>query len=136
MHDLLRNLLLRNLAALSLFSCLATFAVAQDAEWKIGVSRVNITPPEPIFMAGYASRNKPYESVHDELFAIGDTCTHEEFSLSDGEMVDEFTIECPLHGARYDVRSGRALCLPAVLATPSYPVWVEDGVIKLDFEEP
>jgi 3-phenylpropionate/trans-cinnamate dioxygenase ferredoxin component len=74
--------------------------------------------------------------VHDELFAIGDTCTHEEFSLSDGEMVDEFTIECPLHGARYDVRSGRALCLPAVLATPSYPVWVEDGVIKLDFEEP
>ena len=73
--------------------------------------------------------------VHDELFAIGDTCTHEEFSLTDGEMVDEFTVECALHGARFDVRSGRALCLPAVLPTPSYPVWVEDGVIKLDYEE-
>jgi 3-phenylpropionate/trans-cinnamate dioxygenase ferredoxin component len=73
--------------------------------------------------------------VHDELFAIGDTCTHEEFSLTDGEMVDEFTVECALHGARFDLRSGRALCLPAVLPTPSYPVWVEDGVIKLDYEE-
>lgn len=73
--------------------------------------------------------------VKDELYAIGDTCTHEEFSLSDGEMVGEYTVECALHGARFDVRTGQALCLPAVLPTPSYPVWVEDGVLKLDFEE-
>lgn len=73
--------------------------------------------------------------ANDELFAIGDTCTHEEFSLADGEMVDEYTVECALHGARFDVRTGRALCLPAVLPEQSYPVWVEDGVIKLDYEE-
>lgn len=70
--------------------------------------------------------------VHDELYAIGDTCTHEEFSLSDGEMVDDYVVECPLHGAQFDVRSGAALCLPATEATPSYPVWVEDGVLKVD----
>jgi hypothetical protein len=42
---------------------------AQDAEWKAGVSRIKITPPEPVFMAGYAARNKPYERIHDDLFA-------------------------------------------------------------------
>jgi len=41
----------------------------QDAEWKVGLARVKITPEQPVWMAGYASRNKPFESVHDELFA-------------------------------------------------------------------
>lgn len=71
-------------------------------------------------------------SVHGELYAIGDTCTHEEFSLSDGELVDEYTVECALHGAQFDIRSGKALCLPATIPTGSYPVWVEDGVIKVE----
>lgn len=71
-------------------------------------------------------------SVHGELYAIGDTCTHEEFSLSDGELVDEYTVECPLHGAQFDVRTGNALCLPATGSSGSYPVWVEDGVIKVE----
>jgi hypothetical protein len=44
-------------------------ASAQDADWKVGLARVKITPQQPVFMAGYASRNKPYESVHDDLFA-------------------------------------------------------------------
>jgi neutral ceramidase len=44
-------------------------ADAQEADWKIGLARVKITPPQPVFMAGYAARNKPYERIHDELFA-------------------------------------------------------------------
>jgi 3-phenylpropionate/trans-cinnamate dioxygenase ferredoxin component len=71
-------------------------------------------------------------SVHGELYAIGDTCTHEEFSLADGEMVDEYTVECALHGAHFDIRSGDAISLPATGNAGSYPVWVEDGVLKLD----
>lgn len=70
-----------------------------------------------------------------ELYAIGDTCTHEEFSLADGEMVDNYTVECALHGARFDIRTGRALSLPATGTAGSYPVWVEDGVIKVEVEE-
>jgi 3-phenylpropionate/trans-cinnamate dioxygenase ferredoxin subunit len=73
--------------------------------------------------------------VHGELYAIDDTCTHEEFSLSDGEMVDDYTVECALHGAQFDIRSGKALCLPATLPVETYPVWVEDGEIKLDFHD-
>ena len=52
-----------------LAACVDSPALAQDAEWKIGVARVKITPPQPVFMAGYAGRNKPYERVHDDLFA-------------------------------------------------------------------
>jgi 3-phenylpropionate/trans-cinnamate dioxygenase ferredoxin component len=71
-------------------------------------------------------------SVNDEYFAIGDTCTHEEYSLADGELVDAYTIECPLHGAQYDIRTGEVLCLPATAPTPSYTVWAEDGMLKVE----
>jgi neutral ceramidase len=58
------------LVLLSPVFCLAVPAAhAQDADWKIGLARVKITPPQPVFMAGYASRNKPYDGIHDDLFA-------------------------------------------------------------------
>jgi hypothetical protein len=50
-------------------SLASSFGWAQEADWKVGVARVKITPPQPVFMAGYAGRNKPYERVHDDLFA-------------------------------------------------------------------
>lgn len=43
--------------------------MAQEASWKVGLARVKITPEQPIFMAGYASRDRPFASVHDELYA-------------------------------------------------------------------
>jgi 3-phenylpropionate/trans-cinnamate dioxygenase ferredoxin subunit len=71
-------------------------------------------------------------NVDGELFAIGDTCTHEDFPLSEGDLGPNCTVECPLHGSRFDLRTGNALGLPATGSTGSYPVWVEDGVIKLE----
>jgi 3-phenylpropionate/trans-cinnamate dioxygenase ferredoxin component len=71
-------------------------------------------------------------NVNGELFAIGDTCTHEDFSLSEGEVFDDATVECALHGSRFDLRTGDALTLPATGSAGTYEVWVEDGVIKLD----
>ena len=65
------------------------------------------------------------------FYAIGDTCTHEEASLSEGELVDEFTVECPLHGAQFDIRTGRALCLPATVSEETFEVIVEDGMLKV-----
>jgi Neutral/alkaline non-lysosomal ceramidase, N-terminal len=64
--------MLRIVPLASLFCCLGMIganASAQESEWKIGLARVKITPQQPIFMAGYASRNKPFESVHDDLYA-------------------------------------------------------------------
>ncbi|HYM98277.1 MAG TPA: hypothetical protein VET25_00935, partial [Aestuariivirgaceae bacterium] len=42
---------------------------AQEATWQVGLARVKITPEQPVFMAGYASRDRPFESVHDDLIA-------------------------------------------------------------------
>ncbi|UCF40118.1 MAG: non-heme iron oxygenase ferredoxin subunit [Gemmatimonadota bacterium] len=50
--------------------------------------------------------------VRDEVFAFADRCSHADFPLSDGEMVDDHAIECPLHGAQFDVRTGEAIVAP------------------------
>jgi 3-phenylpropionate/trans-cinnamate dioxygenase ferredoxin subunit len=71
-------------------------------------------------------------NVNGELFAIGDTCTHEEFSLSEGELGPNCTVECALHGARFDLRTGSAISLPATGSAGSYLVWIEDGIIRLE----
>ncbi len=61
--------------------------------------------------------------VEDKFYAIADICTHDGGPLGEGELVD-CQIECPRHGARFDVRTGKALCLPAVLGVPTYAVEV------------
>jgi len=62
------------------------------------------------------------------LFAIDDTCSHDEVSLSDGD-VDGHTLECWLHGSRFDVRTGEALCKPATKSVPVFDIKIEaDGV--------
>jgi 3-phenylpropionate/trans-cinnamate dioxygenase ferredoxin subunit len=58
------------------------------------------------------------------LFAVGDVCTHDEGPLGDGE-IDGYQIICPRHGARFDLRTGKALTLPAVVDIPVYPVRIE-----------
>jgi neutral ceramidase len=57
------------LAAFFLLVSLATGASAQETAWKVGLAWVKITPEQPLFMAGYAARNKPFESIHDDLYA-------------------------------------------------------------------
>ena len=69
-------------------------------------------------------------NIAGKLFAIGDVCTHDEGPLGDGEL-DGHQIICPRHGARFDVDTGKALTLPAVADTPSYPLRVVDGQIEI-----
>lgn len=65
-----------------------------------------------------------------DLYALEDRCTHEDFELSAGSFDPaEATIECVLHGAKFDVRDGRALCGPAYVPVAKFPVRVEDGSI-------
>lgn len=64
--------------------------------------------------------------VGGEYFALDDVCTHDGGPLADGELVDH-TIACPRHGARFDIRTGGALTMPAVRATRAHRVKLEDG---------
>lgn len=65
-----------------------------------------------------------------DFYALEDRCSHEDYELSNGEFDgDAATIECVLHGARFDVRDGRALCAPAYEPVAKFPVKVEDGAV-------
>ena len=64
--------------------------------------------------------------VEDTLYAFQDRCSHRDFPLSSGRYGDG-QIECAWHGARFDVASGKPLCLPAIRPIRTYEVKVEDG---------
>ena len=72
-------------------------------------------------------------NVDGEFFAIHNTCPHSGAPLCDGELTAD-TIECPWHGAQFNVRTGAALCPPAPADVRSFPVKVEgnDVFIELD----
>jgi 3-phenylpropionate/trans-cinnamate dioxygenase ferredoxin subunit len=72
--------------------------------------------------------------IGDQVFAIGDTCSHAEASLAEGEVFDH-EVECPRHGSEFDLRTGQALSLPATRPVPTYPVAIEDGTVYLMLED-
>jgi 3-phenylpropionate/trans-cinnamate dioxygenase ferredoxin subunit len=69
-------------------------------------------------------------NISGEFFAIGDVCTHDDGPLGDGEVVDHQII-CPRHGARFDIRTGEVLTLPAVQDVPRFPLRVKDGTLEI-----
>lgn len=69
-------------------------------------------------------------NVDGQLYCIDDVCTHDGGPLDQGEL-DGKEIECPRHGARFDVTSGRATCMPAIVPVKTYPVRVVDGEIQV-----
>ena len=70
-----------------------------------------------------------------EIFAIDDTCTHAEVSLSEGD-IDDCQIECWAHGSRFDLRTGEPNMLPAVNPIRTYPVRVQGDDILVDVDAP
>ena len=70
-------------------------------------------------------------NVSGELYAIEDVCTHDGASFEQGEL-DGCEIECPRHGARFDVRDGSATELPAVVPVDTFPVRIEGDDIEVD----
>ena len=65
------------------------------------------------------------------FYALNDVCTHEEFSLCDGELWG-MDVECPQHGSRFNLQTGKVTGLPAVIPARTYPVTVEDGDVYVD----
>lgn len=84
--------------------------------------RLDTDPPIAVFNADGA------------LYAVDDTCTHQDASLADG-WLEGCLIECPLHAAAFDLRTGEPACLPATRAVRTYPVTVDDGVVHVHIRE-
>ncbi|HET9782693.1 MAG TPA: non-heme iron oxygenase ferredoxin subunit [Candidatus Dormibacteraeota bacterium] len=68
----------------------------------------------------------------DGFFAIDDVCTHENFLLSGGEMVEDCEVECPQHGSRFNLKTGKVTGLPAVIPAKTFAVTVEGSDVYVD----
>ena len=68
------------------------------------------------------------------FYALNDVCTHEEFSLSDGELWG-LDVECPQHGSRFNLQTGKVTGLPAVIPAKTYPVKVEGTDVYVEVAE-
>ncbi len=101
------------------------------ATW-VEVGRIEDVPP------GHAARVEIDETpvaifnCNGQFYALDDTCSHAEASLSDGDLdVSRCAVECPLHGSSFDLASGDPLSLPAVQPVRSHAVDTADGVIRI-----
>jgi len=74
-------------------------------------------------------------NVDGQFMAIDDTCTHDEASLAEGTLIHEegrCVVECPWHGAYFDLKTGAAVTLPAVKPVKHYAVRVEGDTIEVE----
>jgi len=72
-------------------------------------------------------------NVDGELYAIEDRCSHDDGPLCEGDWdPDERVVTCPRHGSNFDLRTGEALSLPAWEPVETFPVRVEDGIVKVE----
>lgn len=69
-------------------------------------------------------------NIAGQYYAVGDVCSHDDGPVGDGEL-EGFEVICPRHGARFDVRNGKVLSLPAIVDIPAYPVRVVDGQLEI-----
>ena len=70
-----------------------------------------------------------------ELLAVEDRCSHDDGDLMEGDVDPETcTVECPRHGSVFDLRTGKPLNLPAYVPIDTFPVTVEDGLIKVEVD--
>lgn len=103
-----------------------TFVACESRELALGAV-VTVTPP------GHAAISVFH--TDEGLFAVDDTCTHQDASLADG-WVENCTVECPLHESCFDLRTGAVSGTPAKVAVRTYPVSVVDGSIVLELPRP
>ena len=72
--------------------------------------------------------------IDDDVYAIGDRCSHAEASLAEGELWG-LSVECPRHGSEFDLKSGEPQALPATEPVPVYPVSIDEGIVYLELED-
>ena len=74
-------------------------------------------------------------NCNGEILAIEDRCSHDDGNLVEGELhEDSCTIECPRHGSKFDLRTGKPTNLPAYVPVDTFSVSVEGGLIKIEVD--
>jgi 3-phenylpropionate/trans-cinnamate dioxygenase ferredoxin subunit len=100
---------------------------------EIEVCPVDELPPGEVKIVHVGDLALGVYNLNGEFHALEDRCSHDDGPLCEGDFdPDEGYAVCPRHGAHIDIRTGAALTLPAVLPVDTFPVRVDDGVVKVD----
>jgi nitrite reductase/ring-hydroxylating ferredoxin subunit len=94
----------------------------------IKVAQVQDIPSGTMKEVKYDGESVCLVNTNGKYYAIGNVCTHEEGPLAEGTL-DNFEVECPWHGARFDVRTGEVLAPPATRPVPRYEVILKENDI-------
>jgi 3-phenylpropionate/trans-cinnamate dioxygenase ferredoxin subunit len=97
------------------------------------VAKAADVPPERVAVVEIGDHDVAVCNVNGEFYAIDDVCTHDGGALDQGELEGD-EIECPRHGARFDVRTGAAVQLPAFEPVETHEVRVEGDDIQVGVE--
>ena len=102
-------------------------------DWRPVAELEDVTPGSMKDVRIDETRSVLLANCDGRLYAIEDRCTHDDGPLADGELLVACQVECPRHGARFDLATGKALTLPAIRPVASYHVRVTDsGTIEVN----
>jgi 3-phenylpropionate/trans-cinnamate dioxygenase ferredoxin subunit len=93
--------------------------VCSETEIEEGKTRLFLVNEQPVIVARY----------NGQIYAIEGICSHDGGEFGDNETLIDSQIECPRHGARFDIQTGEAKRLPAVAGIKSYEIKVDDGQV-------
>ena len=101
----------------------------------IDICPIGELPPGAMRLVEWEDLEIAVVNCGGDVVAIEDRCSHDDGKLVEGELdEDTCTIECPRHGSVFDLRTGRPLNLPAYVPVDTFPVSVQDGVIKIEVD--
>jgi len=99
----------------------------------VKVAGVDDVPVGEVRVFSVEGKDVAIANVTGVFYALDDVCTHDGGPLGEGKLFGNL-VECPRHGARFDVRTGLVRALPAVIPVRTYEVQVEGGEIKVNFD--
>ena len=101
----------------------------------IDICQVDELPPGAMRLVEWEDLEIGVFNCAGQLYAIEDRCSHDDGNLVDGELDEsDCTIECPRHGSKFDLKTGQPVNLPAYVPVDTFPVSVEDGLIKIEVD--
>lgn len=108
--------------------------IAAMADDYIQVAKADDLPPGKMICVDVAGQRILVANVDGDFYATDDTCTHEDASLSSGSLRGEL-VKCPLHGSRFNLRTGEPMEDPAEDPLRCFPVKVRDGAVLVGIEQ-
>jgi len=99
----------------------------------VPVARAGDVPPGEARVFAVEGLSLALANVEGKIYAIDNVCTHDDGPLGEGKLQGS-AIECPRHGARFDVRTGAVLRMPAAFPVRTYPARIDNGEILVEIE--